>query len=43
MDSWQRFNETSLSKKKEFGTNLTIKTLQMMTKNMQKDFGKILE
>ena len=42
MDSWKRFNETSLLEKKELYSNL-IENIIDATRNIQKEVGKILE
>ena len=41
MDSWQRFNETSLPEK-SFPVIKTWKALQMPTANIQKEYEKTL-
>ena len=42
MDSWQRFDETSLPDKEAFYSNLNMKILQMFTIGIEKKYSSIL-
>ena len=43
MDSWNRFNETSLPDKKDFYSCLNIKFLKILIKHMQREYLKNLK
>ena len=42
MDSWERFDETSLSDKEAFYSSLNKNILQMLIIGMQKEYSKNL-